>query len=166
VTSLCAESAATERMFVSHDLLRDLSCAAQVDVPVLISAPTFEDCTQLAALIHRASRHGVRRFFTLSCGSVAPALLEAALFGTHGAPGLLDHGDGGTLLLGQVDALELDVQLRLHEYLESRTTRRVRLITATTRDLFAAVRCRRFLSGLFYRLNFIHVAVSPPADRS
>ena len=168
MTSLCVKAAMAEPTFVSDELMQDLRRAALLDVPVLISAPRLDDCEQLAALIHRTSARGATSFFKLSCGAFAPASLEAALFGTDAAPGLLERADGGTLLLGQVDAMSVEVQLRLQEFLESREIRRagasqphaianVRLIAATNSNLFEEVQRRRFEPGLFYRLNVIHL---------
>lgn len=168
MTSLCERAAVVDQTFVSDELMLDLRRAAQFEVPVLISAPSLDDGEQLAALIHRTSFRAATSFFKLSCGSLAPASLEAALFGTDAAPGLLERADGGTLLLGQVDAMSLEVQLRLQAFLESREIRRVgaehphatanvRLITSTDGDLFEKVRRRRFEPGLFYRLNVIHL---------
>jgi DNA-binding NtrC family response regulator len=159
-----------ERTFVSDELMQDLRRAAQLDVPVLISAPSLDDCEQLAALIHRASFRAATSFFKLSCGSLAPASLEAALFGAGAAAGLLERADGGTLLLGQVDAIGVEVQRRLQAFLDSKEVRRVgaerphaiadvRLITSTDGNLFEKVRGRRFEPGLFYRLNVIHVVL-------
>ena len=170
MTSLSVEAARAERMFVSDNMMEDLRRAAQLDVPVLISAPSPVDSEQLAALIHRTSPRAACRFVKLACGSLAPASLEAALFGTNGTPGLLEQADGGTLLLAQVDAISLEVQLRLQAFLENReitrvgastahATASVRLITSSSRDLFDQVQRRRFLSELFYRLNVIHVVL-------
>ena len=170
MTSLSVEAARVERTFVSDDMMEDLRRAAQLDVPVLISAPSADDSEQLAALIHRTSRRAACRFVKLSCGSLAPGSLEAALFGTNGTAGLLEQADGGTLLLEQVDAISFDVQLRLQAFLESREVTRVgaerahatasvRIITSSSRDLFDEVQRRRFLSDLFYRLNVIHVVL-------
>lgn len=170
MTSLSVGAAFAERGFLSDELMQDLQRAAQLDVPVLISAPSAGDSEPLAALIHRTSRRAAFRFLKLSCGSLAPASLETALFGSCAAPGLLEQADGGTLLLGEVDAISLEVQLRLQAFLESReitrvgadrahTTASVRLITTSHRDLFGEVQRRRFQPELFYRLNVIHVVL-------
>lgn len=173
MTSLCAGATLVEQTFLSDDMMEDLRRAAQFDVPVLISSPSADDGEQVAAWIHRTSRRAPYRFVKVSCGSVPPASLEAALFGTDAAPGLLEQADGGTLLLGEVEAISVDVQLRLRAFLESREIRRVgaarahatasvRLITFTSGDLFDQVRGRRFCPELFYRLNVIHLVMRAP----
>jgi len=170
VTNLRAGASVVEQTFLSNDVMEDLRSAAQLDVPVLISASRADDIEQVASLIHRTSRRAACRFVSLTCGCVEPASLEAALFGTDATPGLLEQPDGGTLLLTQVDAISREVQVRLHAFLESReitrvgadtahATASVRLITSSSRDLFGEVRRARFLPDLYYRLNVIHVVL-------
>jgi hypothetical protein len=64
--------------------------------------------------------------------------------------------DRGTLVIHDVDGLELARQRALLAWLESRTNR-VRVITTVSRDLFAMVAGGLFLDELYYRLNTIVV---------
>jgi hypothetical protein len=62
----------------------------------------------------------------------------------------------GTLIIHDVDCLDLAAQRTLLAWLEDRT-RRVRVITTVTRDLFAMVTAGVFVDQLYYRLNTIVV---------
>jgi Sigma-54 interaction domain len=62
--------------------------------------------------------------------------------------------DRGTLVIHEVDGLDLVAQRTLLEWLEQRATR-VRLITTATADLFAMVSAGAFVDQLYYRLNTI-----------
>jgi hypothetical protein len=64
--------------------------------------------------------------------------------------------DLGTLILHDVDSLDLTAQRTLLTWLEDRTSR-VRVITMVTSDLFALVTAGVFLDQLYYRLNTIVV---------
>jgi sigma-54-interacting transcriptional regulator len=64
--------------------------------------------------------------------------------------------DRGTLVIHDVDCLDLAAQRTLLAWLEDRT-RRVRVITTVTRDLFAMVTAGVFVEPLYYRLNTIVV---------
>ncbi len=64
--------------------------------------------------------------------------------------------DRGTLVLHDVDSLDLAAQRTLLTWLQDRTNR-VRVITTVTRDLFAMVTAGVFLDQLYYRLNTIVV---------
>ena len=64
--------------------------------------------------------------------------------------------DRGTLIVHDVDGLDLAAQRILLTWLEDRTSH-VRVITTVTRDLFAMVTAGVFLDQLYYRLNTIVV---------
>ena len=62
----------------------------------------------------------------------------------------------GTLVIHDIDCLDLAAQRTLLAWLEARMSR-VRVITTVTRDLFAMVTAGVFLDQLYYRLNTIVV---------
>jgi len=62
----------------------------------------------------------------------------------------------GTLVIEDVECLDLEAQRKLLAWLESHASR-VRIITMVTRDLFALVTAGSFLDQLYYRLNTIVV---------
>jgi len=64
--------------------------------------------------------------------------------------------DRGTLVIHEIENLDLSRQRALLAWLEARASR-VRLITTTSRDLFAMVNRGVFLDQLYYRLNTIVV---------
>jgi hypothetical protein len=64
--------------------------------------------------------------------------------------------DRGTLIIHDVDSLDLAAQRTLLAWLEDRT-RQVRVITTVRRDFFAVVTAGVFLDQLYYRLNTIVV---------
>ena len=64
--------------------------------------------------------------------------------------------DRGTLVVHDVDCLDLAAQRTFLTWLEHRTSR-VRVITTVTRDFFAMVTAGVFLDQLYYRLNTIVV---------
>jgi hypothetical protein len=64
--------------------------------------------------------------------------------------------DRGTLVIHDIDRLDLASQRILLTWLEDRT-RRVRVITTVTQDLFAMVTAGVFADQLYYRLNTIVV---------
>jgi hypothetical protein len=64
--------------------------------------------------------------------------------------------DRGTLVIHEIENLDLSRQRALLAWLEEHTSR-VRLITTTSRDLFSMVSAGLFLDQLYYRLNTIVV---------
>ena len=139
----------------------------------------------LAQRIHARSPRGSGPFVAVNCASLTGTFLASELFGhERGAftdakstkRGLFEIADGGTLLLDEVGELDLGVQPRLLDVLESRTFRRlggtreiavdVRLIAATNRDLHADVRSGRFREDLYYRLNVLTIEIPPLRKRT
>jgi two-component system, NtrC family, response regulator AtoC len=120
----------------------------------------------------------------INCAAVAESLLESELFGYEKAaftgagqakPGLIETAAGGTLLLDEVGELALPLQAKLLRVVEQREVMRVgalkpravdvRFLSATHRDLGAAVRGGTFRQDLYFRLNGITLRIPPLRER-
>jgi hypothetical protein len=138
----------------------DISLAAQVDVPVLISGPAAA-CCELACELDRRSTSPAGAVEVIDC-RVQDALrcLE---------PGTEEVTDAANiLLLQEVHALSPDDQLRLTRKLEEigRPTLGVRRILASSSvALFDRVVDQLFSEPLYYRLNVIHIVIHPKCGR-
>jgi transcriptional regulator with GAF, ATPase, and Fis domain len=90
--------------------------------------------------------------------------------------GRFELADGGTIFLDEVSELLPDTQVALLRVLQEREFERVggaqtikidvRVITATNRDLTAAVANGSFRQDLFYRLNVFPIEVPPLRERT
>ncbi|MDH3685673.1 MAG: sigma-54 factor interaction domain-containing protein, partial [Myxococcales bacterium] len=155
-----------------RDLLREVRKVAGANVPVLISGETGTGKELVARAIHREGKRRDKPFVAVNCGALAENLLEAELFGhVKGAftgadrdkPGLFEQADGGTLFLDEIGDTTPALQVKLLRAIEEGEIRRVgdtqprhvevRIVSATHRDLEAAVDARTFREDLFYRLN-------------
>ncbi len=181
-------SAAFERMLGNSSAMKTVSelirRVAELDTSVLLTGESGTGKSLAARSLHE---HGSRQrgpFVAINCAAVPEALLESELFGhTRGAftdaradrTGLFLQATGGTLFLDEIGELPLRLQPKLLRALQERTIRAVgsdkeiacdvRLITASNRDLHAAVRSGSFREDLFYRINVIHVDLPPLRDR-
>ena len=157
---------------------------APYDVPVLILGETGTGKELVAAAVHRLSRRHRARFEAVNCGALTRELLRSELFGhERGAftgaverrTGLLRETDGGTVFLDEVGELAPEAQAMLLRFLGDGEVRAVgagraghvdvRLVTATHRDLRAAIEAGSFRDDLYYRLRRVVLTVPPLRDR-
>jgi DNA-binding NtrC family response regulator len=89
--------------------------------------------------------------------------------------GRFEYANGGTILLDEIGELPLELQSSLLRVLEEKVIQRVgssdnipvdiRVIAATNRDLFKAVRKGQFREDLYYRLNVVDIQVPRLSER-
>jgi PAS domain S-box-containing protein len=165
--------------------LSRIAKVAPTDSTVCISGETGTGKELIARAIHKRSKRAGRAFISVNCAALAPALISSELFGHEkgaftGAMqrriGRFESADGGTLFLDEVGELPPDTQVALLRVLQEREFERVggtqtirvdvRVITATNRDLAAAVDNGNFRQDLFYRLNVFPIEVPPLRERA
>src|SRR5262245_53744559 len=113
-------------------------------------------------------------FVDVNCAAIPDTLLEAELFGfERGAftdarqakSGLLQVAHRGTIFLDEIGLMPDGLQVKLLKALEDRAVRRLGgtrpepadawALAATSEDLAAAIRTRRFREDLYHRLAVI-----------
>ncbi len=151
---------------------------------VLVTGPSGSGKDVVAQLLHQRSRRAARPFVALNCAAVAAELLESEMFGHEAGaftgairarPGRFEAADQGTLFLDEVGDMAPAMQAKLLRALETRVVERVggmlpiavdvRLIAATSVDLFAAIDRGDFRCDLLYRLDVVRIEMPPLADR-
>jgi len=135
----------------------DISLAARVDVPVLITGPAAA-CQELACELDRRSTEPVGAVEVIDCRT------ENALSALEAEEERAVPSDAKILLLQEVHALSPDDQLRLTRELDhvGRATEGGRRILASSSvPLFDRVVDQLFDENLFYRLNVIHIVIHP-----
>ncbi len=151
---------------------RLIAKAAVSDIPVLIEGESGTGKELVARAIASRGPRASRPLVIVNCGAIPDNLVETILFGhekgaftgaTDKHVGKFVEADGGTLFLDEIGELPLAAQVKLLRAIQdgfiepvgARKARQVdvRLISATNRDLIAAVRDGVFREDLFYRLN-------------
>ena len=136
----------------------DISLAALLDVPVLITGPEA-DCRELACELDRRSTSPVGAVEVIDCRT------ENALKALEPEEEPAIRSDAKILLLQEVHALSPDDQLRLTRELDhvGQTTcgGGRRILASSSVPLFDRVIDQLFDENLFYRLNVIHIVIYP-----
>jgi len=151
---------------------------------VLLLGETGTGKELFARVIHHNSGRRDMPFVPINCSAIPETLLETELFGhVRGAftgavaskKGLLEEADGGTVFLDEIGDMSLPLQAKLLRVIEDQVIRPVgstkgtkvdiRVVTATNRDLRAAVREGTFREDLYYRINVISLQIPPLRER-
>ena len=159
-------------------VLAQVSRVAPTDSTVLIQGETGTGKELIARAIHNRSKRANRAFIRVNCAAIPPSLIASELFGHEKGSftgalqrrlGRFESADGGTLFLDEVGELPPETQVSLLRVLQEREFERVggnqsiqvdvRVVTATNKDLSAAVAEGSFRKDLFYRLNVFPVQV-------
>lgn len=162
----------------------DIKRIAHRNVTILIVGETGTGKTTLARIVHDRSPRRDRPFQHLACGALPGDIIESELFGhTRGAftgadrnkIGRFQAAGQGTLLLDEIDVLDVKQQAKLlkvietgeYELVGSTEARRseARLIVASNVNLEELASAASFRSDLYYRLSVLEFRLLPLRER-
>lgn len=167
-----------------NDVLTKLKSIAPTSATVLIQGETGTGKELVAKAIHNNSPRKAKNFVAMNCTAINQNLLEDELFGHEphaftGADrqrkGRFEHANGGTLFLDEIGDMPVELQAKLLRVLENQEVTRigsneaikvnVRLLSATHRDLEAAVAAGTFRQDLYFRLKVVTIRLPPIRER-
>ena len=167
------------------DIFARIAKVAVGDVNVCIHGESGTGKELIARAIHYASPRRDRPLITLDCTTIPEGLMESHLFGhVKGAfTGATEHREGvfalahtGTLFIDELGELSPSLQAKLLRVIQTREFSKVggtkplrtdiRLITATNKDLRAAVAQGTFREDLYYRVAVFMIKVPSLRDRT
>jgi two-component system response regulator GlrR len=169
---------------VMQDILAKARLVADNDASVFIFGESGSGKEMLARAIHRASPRRDYQFVAINCAAIPEQLLESELFGhvkgsftgaTRDHKGLFVAANDGTLFLDEIGDMPLPLQAKLLRVLQDRKVRpvgstqshdvRVRIISATHRNIDDEMKAGRFREDLYYRLNVVSFMLPTLAER-
>ena len=166
-----------------HELVAQCRQVAKNDSSVMLYGETGTGKELLAQSIHNASRRADGPFLAINCAALPENLLEGILFGTEkgaytGAerrPGLLEQADGGTLLLDELNSMDISLQAKLLRVLQDGVVRRVGGMSEKSVDVrflsnlnippYQAIAEGKLRQDLFYRLGVVNFTIPPLRQR-
>jgi DNA-binding NtrC family response regulator len=157
---------------------------AATDSVVLLLGESGTGKELFARAIHHLSPRADAPFVALNCAAIPEGLVENELFGHErgaytgaGARkiGKLEFAHRGTLFLDEIGELPLAIQSKLLRVLEEKRFERVggtqavevnvRILTATNKDLQAAVAEKMFREDLYFRISTVPITIPPLRGR-
>ena len=175
--------------FIGHSpairqVFRQIQKVAATETTVLLTGETGVGKELAARAIHRLSSRSQGSFIPVNTASLAQGLIASELFGHErgaftGAVkehlGRFELANGGTLFLDDIEAIPLEIQVKLLRTIQEKEFERVggnsimksdfRLITATNQNLEEMVQKGTFRADLYYRLNVFPINIPPLRER-
>ncbi len=148
---------------------------------VLLTGESGVGKTEIVKAVHGRVLGAGRPLIHVNCGSIPETLFESEMFGyeagaftgalQRGKKGLIEAANGGTLFLDEIGEAPLASQAKLLKFLEDNSVQRIgatdarpvriRVVTATNRDLFAMAAAGTFRKDLFFRISALSLEVPP-----
>jgi DNA-binding NtrC family response regulator len=167
-----------------HEIFALIRKIAHTRSSVLITGESGTGKEVVARTLHYHGARADKPFVPINCAAIPEGLLESELFGhvrgaftgAHSSKrGLFEKAHGGTLFLDEIGDMGQGLQSKLLRVLQDGEIRPVggtqsvevdvRIISATNRDLEAAMQAGDFREDLFYRLNVIPIEIPPLRER-
>ncbi len=176
------------RIVGEHPSMKETSQMVQrvaaTDSTVLVLGESGTGKELFARAIHHLSPRAEQPFVALNCAAIPEGLVENELFGhERGAytgagarkMGKIELAHRGTLFLDEIGELPLAIQSKLLRVLEEKRFERVggtqeieanvRIVTATNKDLQAAVADKTFREDLYFRISAVPITVPALRER-
>ncbi|MDC1068365.1 sigma-54 dependent transcriptional regulator [Candidatus Kapabacteria bacterium] len=156
----------------------------RTELNVLVTGETGTGKKLVAKALHSISRRARSSFVTVDIPNIPHDLFQSELFGhlkgsfsgaSDNKKGLFHSANNGTLFLDEIGDLPIDMQANLLIPIEEKIIRRVgsieseevdlRFISATDKDLIAAIKDNQYREQLYHRLRECEISLPSLRER-
>ena len=166
------------------ELYKMIGKVAITEVPVLVIGEKGTGKTSVAKSIHQFGDSASRPFISINCLSFPTELLDRRIFGYEKGAfkeailsqvGDLEKANGGTIHLGNVEALSLEIQSKILYLLEEGKFYRmgstkgirtnIRIIATSSENLDELIKEGKFIDELYRKLRVLEINIPALRDR-
>ena len=159
-----------------------LRVASEASVDTLIVGQTGTGKEVVARAVHDLGPRKAAPFVAINCAAIPAEMIESELFGHEAGAftgainqrvGRIEHAQGGTVFLDELESMPMDLQAKLLRVIENRTLERLGSNKPVQLDVtfVGAISNRpgelnsQMREDLFYRLNVVELQLLPLAQR-
>lgn len=157
--------------------------AAKTNSSIMIYGETGTGKELIAQSIHNHSFRKDNPFIVQNCSAIPLTLGESVFFGTtrgsftgaENKVGLFEMADGGTLVLDEINSMDISLQSKLLRAIENGCIRRIggenlinvdiRFVSTLNEEPHLVLEQNRMRSDLFYRLGVVSIRIPPLRER-
>jgi two-component system, NtrC family, nitrogen regulation response regulator NtrX len=136
------------------ELIQQIEHVSKLKLPLIIYGQHGTGKTLIAKYIHKKISHKKDIFFTLNCSSLEEEKILQKIENVF-------QQENGTLLIKNINYLNLSAQKKLLFYLEKYNNTKIKLIATSKIPLFNLVKQEKFNSSLFHKLNITPLEIPP-----
>ena len=167
-----------------REVRRQILNLADTGADVLVFGETGTGKEMVARCLHDFSKRSAKNFVAINCGGMPESLFESEIFGHEAGAftnaskrriGKIEHADGGTLLLDEIESMPMAMQVKMLRALQERKIERLgsnqevpvdfRIVAAPKADLKELSAQQKFRADLYYRLNVAVLELPPLRER-
>ena len=165
-------------------LREQIAALSDTNVDGLIIGETGSGKEVVARAIHDFSARKKAPFVAINCAAIPTDMIESELFGHESGAftgaskkriGKLEHAQGGTVFLDEIESMPLELQAKILRAIEQRSIEPlgsnktvhldVTFLAPTKDDLDMLASEQKFRADLYYRLNVVTFTIPPLRDR-
>jgi len=150
-----------------------IGLASKSDIMVLIEGKSGTGKDLVAKLIHKNSARASNPFIAVNCAIISQENFETLFFGSEKNPGYIKSADNGTLVLDKLSDLELSLQDKLFNFLETgsyiyngeKVELKARVISTSSKKIKELIEQKLFKSDLYHKVSMIEIELPSLEER-